>query len=86
MKVVDIVAWGCGCLLAVLCGIWLLYVQTGVCSSGQDRLWYAAGLWGLWIQVRCGISGEDILLDWLDVFPGPVVFFALNLNVLASRG
>ena len=28
------------------------------------------------------VPGEDVLLDWTDVFPGSVVFLALGLNVI----
>ena len=60
--------------------------RLGLCSSGVGGLWYTAGLRGLWFQFRYGVPGEDVLLDWTDVFPTPAVSLALDLNSVASRG
>ena len=58
-----------------------LYGQ-GLCSSGRGGLWYIVGLRGLWLWFRCGVPREDVVFDWMDVFPRPVVSLSLGLNVV----
>ena len=58
----------------------------GLCSSGVGGLWYVAGLGNLWLQFGCGVSGEDVLLDWADVFPSPAVSLALGLDLVTAWG
>ena len=40
----------------------------------------------MWLQFGYRVPGEYILLDGVDMFPGPVVSLALGLNVVASWG
>ena len=57
-----------------------------MCSGGRGRLWYVAGFRHLWLQFGYRVSGEYVLLDWVDVFPSPVVSLALGPDVVASWG
>ena len=45
-----------------------------------------AWLGGLWLWFGCGVPGEDVLLDWADVFPSPAGSLALGLNVITVWG
>ena len=72
---------------------WLSYLWSGeslnwlrLCFSGRGGLWYVTGIRGLWLWFRCGVLGEDVLLDWVDVFPSLVVSLALGFDVVTSWG
>ena len=43
-------------------------------------------VWGFVAPVQVLGSDEDVLLDWADVFPSPVVSLALGLDVVALLG
>ena len=80
----------CGLGMWLVTG-WVMHALVTVhrlelCSSGREGLWYLARLTDLWLQVGCGVPWEDVLLYQTDMFPGPVVFSASSLNVIASWG
>ena len=58
----------------------------GMCSSGVGRLLYEAGFGVMWFRYGYRVLAEYVILYWVDVFPSPVVFCALELNVVAFQG
>ena len=57
----------------------------GMCSRGYGGFGNMAGLGVLWFMFGYSVY-EYVLLDWSDVFSGPVIPFALGCNVRASWG